>query len=106
MPRGSSFKALATNRALAVALERLAPIYRRRIIRAVATSMAQKSQQTAALATLLDADELVEASQLAAKMRAKLEAARITNAIAACLYRMRDVARRISSLSSRRVDKP
>jgi hypothetical protein len=72
MPRSADKRLFAAHRALANALARLAPVYRRRALSQVALALARGRRASAMeLVQLLEPDELVEAGRMAAEERGR-----------------------------------
>jgi hypothetical protein len=98
MPSTADKTAFATHRALAVALERLAPVHRRQIVKATADRLANGGRVPAHWIALLDTAEVAEAYRLAARYRQKREISQMTTTIATMLSRLRGVGHRLVAI--------
>jgi hypothetical protein len=101
MPGTARKAAYARQRARAITLERLAPVYRRRIISAIATCLADGRRVPRHWFAMLDDDELTQAIQLATKLAAKRRLRRIMTAIEAAPLRLLEACRRAIGFTTR-----
>lgn len=99
MPRTADKTAFATHRALAVALERLAPVHRRQIVKAAADRLTNGGRVPALWVALLDAAELAQAYRLAARHRERRQISQMMTAIATTLCRLRGVGHRLVAIA-------
>jgi hypothetical protein len=94
MPRTARKAAYARQRARAITLERLGPVYRRRIISAIAVCLADGRRVPRHWFTMLDDDELTRAIRLAVKLAARRKWRRIITAIEAVPLRLLEACHR------------
>jgi hypothetical protein len=94
MPRTARKAAYARQRARAITLERRGPVYRRRIISAIAACLADGRRVRRDWFAMLDDDELTQALQLAVKLAARRKWRRIMAAIAAAPSRLLEACHR------------
>ena len=101
MPRSARKVAYERQRARALTLERRGPVYRRRIINAVAACLADGRPVPRAWFAMLDDDELTETLQLAARLAARRKWRRIMAAIAAAPSRLLEACHRAAGFIMR-----
>jgi hypothetical protein len=101
MPSTADKTAFATHRALAVALERLAPVRRRQIVKAAADRLANGGRVPPHWIALLDTDEVAQAYRLAARHREKREISQMMTTIATMLCRLRGMGHRLVAIAQR-----
>ena len=94
MPRTARKVAYARQRARAITLERLGPVYRRRIISALAACLADGRRVRRDWFAMLDDDELTQALQLAVTLAARRKWRRIVTAIEAVPLRLLEACHR------------
>jgi hypothetical protein len=94
MPRTARKVAYARQRARTITLERLGPVYRRRIIGALAACLVDGLRVRRDWFAMLDDDELTQVLQLATKLAARRRWRRIMAAIAAVPLRLLEACHR------------
>lgn len=94
MPGTARKVAYERQRARAITLERLGPVYRRRIISALAACLADGRRVRRDWWAILDDDELTQALQLATRLMAKRKWRRLMTAIETVPLRLGEACRR------------